>query len=483
MIHRLMPGSELPVARNRNRRGKMKGILWGVAWVFLWIAELHAAPSDPRFFGTYCGDAEIRHCVKVRVTFLGFTVDERTECKTLDLRNIRARLDHIETPRGGLITGRATATLEGDALGLVLAGAVVRRGLMRGSATVTGLKPYFGLAQLSDDGLRLNISAYNKNVTLRKDACGNNPPTVSIATSAVGAALKYGRTEFFRGDITDAEDVSFPIGRKVFTSNRDGILTGSTINFPKGLTLFTNDLSPGNHIITFSATDSGGLTASTSINVTVTNDNPDPPIIVQPLNTDFLVATGDIIFEGKSYDPEDGMLAGNSLVWRAKRSGEPFSILGFGPRLKSALSNPGTYTLRLTAVDSVGTESFTERTITIQPFAGNTPPRVTIEKPEHLQTRGTVAAALVAGKEIQFVGTAEDTEDPITALNLKWEAQATNPAGPATVFGTNSTEATTTLSALGGQTTTYNITFSATDSGGLVAKKTITIVILPSPIL
>jgi hypothetical protein len=44
-----------------------------------------ASNSDPRFFGTYCVDAAVEHCVTVKVKFLGITVDTRRVCKTINL--------------------------------------------------------------------------------------------------------------------------------------------------------------------------------------------------------------------------------------------------------------------------------------------------------------------------------------------------------------------------------------------------------------
>lgn len=441
-------------------------------------AGLYAAQtSDPRFFGTYCQQESEKFCETV-IGFLGFTIIE--ECVTV--ANAKAHVDYTESHQGGLVVGDGTLTLDGDPTSLVMAGVVLSRGVIRGSATVLGAGRYVSRGDLSSDGLALTISARGESLTVRKDACGNNPPSVSISSPGDGASLVFGSSATpFRGDIQD-EDASFPLARMVFTSDRDSVLTGSKIKFSKGLTLFPNRLSPGNHVITFSATDSGGLTASASINITVTNQKPDRPVIVQPLTDDTIVATGDVILEGKAFDLEDGLLQANSLVWRAKLGIGPFNFLGTGQRFVTSFNSPGPVTIRLTAIDSLGTESDPEdRNIVVQPFAGNTPPRVTIEIPDHLKSAGTVAAALNAG-DVTFVGTVEDTEDPTTDLALIWEAEAINPAGePSKTFGANSTVATVSLTP--GQNTIYRITFSATDSGGLVGKKIIKLLILSSPIL
>ncbi len=461
----------------------VKRTVWTLTGALCWTLAGAAEPADPRFFGTYCGSAEVEHCVRVKVKFLGITVSERTECRTVDLDDIRLQLEHRDTPRGGVVGGSGRARANGDPVGFVVAAAVMRRGLARGSATVAGLEPYASRASLSEDGRALTVLAYGKVVTVRKDACGNAAPQVSIASPADGATLEFGRMQTFRAEITDAEDADFPRERQAFVSDRDGVLTGTVGAFAHGLTLFTNQLSPGEHTITFSATDSGGLTDSASIAITVGNEPPETPVILQPHPTDTLVATGEVQLEGKAYDREDGMLADGALSWTSQKLGSPLVLgLGTGRRLSTAFPTPGSYVLRLTATDRVGSQSVAQRTVAVQPFDGNTPPRVAITVPDHLSARGEIAAALVAGA-VDFVGTASDAEDPVPDLQLTWQAEPVDPPGPAMTFGTDTTVATATLSAVGGQSTFYRVTLSATDSGGLTASTRIKVLVLPSPIL
>jgi hypothetical protein len=444
---------------------------------------LSYAATDPRFFGTYCGEANITQRVRYRVCAwpFGWPCITRTKDVTLSLRNIRVSVGYKEPRENvGVIEGSGTARVKGKNVVFRFAGVVSGYGIAKGSVAGNYFGPSLGTVRLSPDGLALTISARGKTLILRKDACGNNPPSVSITSPSNGATLTYGSSYFFSGEVTADEDPSFPPERMIFRSNRDGILEGWSNHSARRISIYNNTLSPGNHTITFSATDSGGLTASRSISITVTNDKPSKVIIVQPLTTDTIIATGDVIFEGKAYDLEDGMLTGASLVWTAKRVSGPFASLGSGQRIKRSLDVPGNYTIRLTAVDSVGAESFTEQIVIVQPYKGNTTPRVTIEKPEHLNWMGI---AILTGEELQFVGTAEDTEEPITDLELKWEAIPTNPAGTPIEFGLNSTSATATLTSIGGYTTEYTITFSATDSGGLTGKKTIKIYVMAHPIL
>jgi hypothetical protein len=90
----------------------------------------------------------------------------------------------------------------------------------------------------------------------------NVPPTVSITSPNDGDSFTSGTSISFTGTATDAEDGGLS-GALVWTSSADGqIGTGASFN--------NEALSVGTHMITASVTDSGNLTSSDSITVTVT---------------------------------------------------------------------------------------------------------------------------------------------------------------------------------------------------------------------
>jgi hypothetical protein len=82
---------------------------------------------------------------------------------------------------------------------------------------------------------------------------------------------------------------------------------------------------------------------------------------------------------------------------------------------------------------------------------------------------------------IDFVGTVHDLEDASSALELRWIATPADSSQPTTVFGTNTTAATATLSGVG-LPPHYTVTFRATDSGGRTAETSIRFLILSSPV-
>lgn len=494
---------QMPVDRRQGTRtgGAMKGLLWILASVFLLgPLQVHAQsdprffgtfqpetqrvfvprPSDPRFFGTYCNPEPIRLCDDVPGFFGLFQV-----CGTLE--NVRAHFKYVDTPGGGLVGGGGPFTWEGTQSAFVMGGRVSAPGVLSGHGTAWGYGKYRGKVELSSDGLELSIKVKGETIRLRKDACGNNPPGVTIIKPDDGRILTFGKYFPFTAIIND-EDETFPPERTVFKSNRDGVLVGPTFVGPSTgeFILYTNSLSPGNHTITFTATDSGGLSASTTVNVSVTNVPPGrPDVLAYPKDEGGgpgrVVAGGAVVLEGKAFDLEDRVLKGEALVWRASVNGGRPKILGYGERLGTRFEDPGDVVLTLTAVDSTGDETTSvERRITVEPFTGNTHPRVTIEVPDPHLTRGAIAAVFSPGA-IDFLGTAEDTEDPTTDLELRWHFEAIRPAGtptPDDVSGTPVTKVSITPAV----DTFYRVTFSAEDTRGLVGQTSINILVLAQPI-
>ncbi len=109
----------------------------------------------------------------------------------------------------------------------------------------------------------------------------NEPPTVSIISPVDGATFTSGATIDFAGSATDTEDEDTTLTASLaWTSNIDGpIGTGGS---------FSTTLSDGNHTITASVTDTGGLDGSDSISITVGTPPPPPPGVTV---TDIVPAT------------------------------------------------------------------------------------------------------------------------------------------------------------------------------------------------
>ncbi|MCH2134101.1 MAG: S8 family serine peptidase [Phycisphaerales bacterium] len=97
----------------------------------------------------------------------------------------------------------------------------------------------------------------------------NTAPTVSISSPSNGSAVTEGDSVTFSGSASDDEDGSLS-GEISWSSNLDG-------NLGTGASVQRSDLSVGTHVITASVTDSGNLSDSTSVSLTVEEADDPPP--------------------------------------------------------------------------------------------------------------------------------------------------------------------------------------------------------------
>lgn len=445
-------------------------------------------PIDTRFFGSFCQPEPKEFCKSVPIL--------PDPCITL--RDTRIRLEHVTTPAGGLLQGGGTFVLDGKPSEVALAGAVLRPGSIFGLdltfsrarivAAATGLGERSGLATLSPNGVQLTAFLDGRSVTLRKDACGNNPPVVSVA-AAGGPLFPLGSSIQIVGQMSD-EDTSFPEERLVFRSDRQGVLSGNRAG--GGRTLFISTLQPGNHHITFTVTDSGGLTREASTDLTVINRPPGTPLIFLPAAGATLVAGAPILLSGNALDPDSGLLTGSALQWTAQLEvGGPFVALGAGNEVGTSFAAPtDPLRIRLTAADSTGQTAFAERVVQVVAGDGNAPPVVVIRQPDRLQVNGAPVAGYFSFQPASFLGTAFDVEDPLSDLDIVWELVAITGVGggaipsppvpnPAPISGTLAPEFHFDPGANG----FYRLTLRATDRGGLTSADAVEIYAQSSPIL
>jgi len=454
----------------------MKKLLWlAILITVLFSLKSYAASnSDPRFFGKYCGKTKV--CQKN-------VIGPIDKCK--DIKDIKTRLDYTESGKGGLVHGNGTAKVDGDTIHFSIAGVVVKPGVFRGSATTQGLGSRAGWAYLTDNGTKLTISIPEaegegkkiKKVELSKFACGNTPPQVRI-TSSPNAPVSFGQTAFFIAEASDAEDLSFPKERLVWKSDNIGV-------FDDGLSGSANTLPPGNHTITFSATDSGGLTSSATVQVIVINKPPDTPIIFSPVNGATITSNCDFRFLGQAYDPEDGFLSGSSLDWFSNVGG----FKGTGGNLKTSLQTQGDQVITLRATDSLGVSSSQAHTVHVEAPSGNgCSPIATIVTPPHREFQGAMVVFRNTetgdNPRITFVGTAEDSEDTIEQLDLEWRVSPANCTSLATTsIGDNTSVSDVEFIPSSAINKVCKVSFKVRDSDGNTDSDEMIVVVLGQPIL
>lgn len=221
----------------------------------------------------------------------------------------------------------------------------------------------------------------------------NTAPSVAISSPTNGAVIEEGESLSLSGTATDEQD-----GNLAESLMWKSSLDGALVNPAK--------LSVGDHVITAFVVDSEGLSASSTVTVSVT---------AKPVNTAPSVAissptSGTVIEEGQSVslvgtatDEQDGNLA-ESLIWKSSLDGS---------LVNPAMLSVGDHVITAFVVDSEGLSASGTVNVTVTAKAVNTAPRITIISPAEITT-------IEEGYSLLFEAEAIDAEDGDLSNKVQW---------------------------------------------------------------
>lgn len=106
----------------------------------------------------------------------------------------------------------------------------------------------------------------------------NQPPTVTILQPASDTSVSQDGGTAFWAEATDPEDGSLAGDALVWESSEDGRLG-------TGVTISVSGLSPGEHTVTLTATDSEGATATDRVGATVVDIDPVETVLADSLTS------------------------------------------------------------------------------------------------------------------------------------------------------------------------------------------------------
>ncbi|HSF17629.1 MAG TPA: metallophosphoesterase [Vicinamibacteria bacterium] len=358
------------------------------------------------------------------------TIDAPSDGSTFDLGETVDFVGVVSDEEDGDLTSRLAWVSDRDG-NVGAGGAVSVAGLSSGVHRIT--------AWASDDeGLvgsgQITITVYD------------TPPSVSIMAPSGGSSFELGTAVDFAGTAIDPEDGDLTTGL-TWVSDLDG-------GIGSGGAFITSTLSPGQHTITASVTDSVGLTATDQIALQVFTSTPPSVSITSPTSGASFDFGESIHFSSTALDVEDGDLS-TAVFWTSDLDGE----IGLGGSFTHAALSLGQHRITASVTDSEGLPGSDQIILTVN----NTPPTVTITLPVE-------GASFDFGENVDFSGTASDLEDGDLTAALSWASDLDGEIGGGGSF----TRAALSL----GQ---HTITASVTDSDGITGSDQITLTMNNTP--
>ena len=266
----------------------------------------------------------------------------------------------------------------------------------------------------------------------------NQLPSVAISAPTNGRSVVQGVSLAFTGSATDPEDGALSGTSLTWTSSINGAI-GS------GPAFSTSSLSVGTHTITLTAKDSQGAASSASVTLIVTapvNQLPTASIVSPAVGVSVVQGTS-VTFSGTGTDPEDGTLAGGSLVWTSSIDG----AIGTGATFAKSNLSAGTHTISLKVTDSNAASVTATRLITVTALPVNAAPVAAFTADCAGQTHAN---------QCTFDASASSDDNGIVTYVWNW-GNGKSPESKTVDVAKN------TYPAAG----TYTVTLTVTDAGGL----------------
>lgn len=201
---------------------------------------------------------------------------------------------------------------------------------------LTTVRPTVAMTGVTVTGGVLNIHA----MLLAAQGPGNTAPTVNISSPADPTTVVVGTNVSFAGTANDTEDGDLT-GSMSWSSNINGAIGA-------GGSFSTTGLSVGTHTITASATDSGSLSGSDTVTVTVNPANTAPVVTISsPANGSSFVQGTNVTFTGSATDTQQGNMSA-SLGWTSNINGS----IGSGASFSTSTLSIGVHTITASVTDA-----------------------------------------------------------------------------------------------------------------------------------
>ncbi|MBI2346302.1 MAG: VCBS repeat-containing protein, partial [Deltaproteobacteria bacterium] len=261
-------------------------------------------------------------------------------------------------------TGSAADPTDGQLSAEKLAWSSNLNGFLGFGATLTTAALNPGIHVITLTGTDSDGAAASAAISLIVD---NGQPIVTITTPAPNATFVAGQPVQLAGSATDTQDGALTEAALQWSSSLNGALgTGEAVT--------VQNLSPGAHTITLTATDTDGWETSAAVPITIILPKAPAVAIISPSPGKEFLHGDPITFQGSANDPEDGALGTGQVEWRSSLDG----LLGDTLQFTAEFFSIGTHVVTFKAKDSQGMEGTATVTLVVMPK----PPSVTILTPK-----------------------------------------------------------------------------------------------------
>ena len=318
------------------------------------------------------------------------------------------------------------------------------------------------------------VDSRNANATthVMAQAVPNQPPEVSIIVPADGGdtPMRFYADQPVElvGQVSDAEDGLGDLSIQ-WESTGDGVLPLEIDVEADGTVRNTTFLAEGNQMLTLSATDLGGLTASDQVLIAVVGPN-EPPLCTITIPSDGAVfnEAATVTFSGTASDPNESDLSNLTATWESNRDGvlntnapDPSGLMSF----EIADLTPGDHVIQLTVADDGELSCADTLSVAIR------------ANPYFIDTGPPDGTIITEAESVTLTARVDDIETAVSALTVGWESSMDGPLGDTTADSLGHAELTTTSLSPG----FHEITVTVTDTDGMSAVATQTLEINQRP--
>ena len=229
------------------------------------------------------------------------------------------------------------------------------------------------------------------------------PPQLTVSSPTSGAILSANSSISFSASVSDQEDIPSNLDVS-WESDIDGVFSTQGANSNGNISFSTSNLSIGEHNITVTATDSAGLTDSTSFPIRINTPPTAPVVSITPEPAD---ANDDLLAIASGSTDDDGDMISYAYEWYKNGVITSYTTVSVP---NSATSTGDIWMVRVTPNDGYTDGSYTEISTTI------------LNSAPQFDSAAAISpnTSIFTGTALTCTASASDLDDGVLAVSYSW---------------------------------------------------------------